>query len=59
MGGRLVEVSRLRICESDGCDAQAATEVESGGAERQADDGSPEIELISAATTVKAAEDMA
>ena len=28
--GRLVEVLRLRICDSDGCDAQATAEVESG-----------------------------
>ena len=45
-GGRLVAILRLRICESDGCDAQAMAERESGWVQRQARDGSPEIELI-------------
>jgi hypothetical protein len=58
-GGRLVDVSRLRICEDDGSYAQAAAEVESGWMEWQAGDGGPEIELIAAATTVKAVEEMA
>ena len=58
-GGRLVEVLWLRICESDGRDVQATAEVESRWVELQAGDGSPEIELIAAPTTVKAAEETA
>ena len=49
----------MRICECDGCDAQATAEVESGWAERQAADVSPEIKLIAAASTVKALEEIA
>jgi hypothetical protein len=59
MGGRLVDVSRLRTCEDDGSDAQATAEVESGWVERQAGDGGPEIELIAAAIALKALEEMA
>ena len=59
MVGRLIDVSRLRICEDDGSYAQATAEVESGWVERQAGDGGPEIELIAAATTVEALEELA
>ena len=49
----------LRMCEDDGCDAQAMAEIESGWAERQGADGGPEIKLIAAAATVKALEEIA
>ncbi len=59
MCGRLADISRLRISECDGLDAEAGAEIESGSIERYAGDGSPKIELIAGLTAVKALEEMA